>query len=71
MLNLELTRVQKMRLSFLGITPTEKKRLPGWKKEIQFYAFNCPKHGLVENYQHGYMKQLSCPLCNSEVSRAN
>ena len=63
---LQLSTVQRLRLTLMGVTPTEKKQLPGWKHGMQFYAFNCKKHGLVENYPHGYMKKLACPLCTSE-----
>ena len=69
-LKLELSRVQRIRLTLLGVTPTTKKQLPGWNREMQFYAFNCVKHGLVENYPHGYMKKLACPLCITEEQEA-
>jgi hypothetical protein len=60
---LHLTFTQKIRLELLGITPTEKKKLPGWKGELQFYAFKCPVHGIVEDYPHGYRQVLSCRKC--------
>ena len=60
----KLTLTQKIRLEILGITPTEKKKLPGWKGELQFYAFKCPTHGIVEDYPHGYRQVLSCKKCN-------
>ena len=59
----KLTFTQKIRLELLGITPTEKKKLPGWKGELQFYAFKCPVHGIVEDYPHGYRQVLSCKKC--------
>ncbi len=63
--NLHLTFTQKIRLELLGITPTEKKKLPGWKGELQFYAFKCPIHGIVEDYPHGYRQVLRCRKCRT------
>jgi len=60
---LHLTFTQKIRLELLGITPTEKKKLPGWKGELQFYAFKCPVHGIIEDYPHGYRQVLRCRRC--------
>ena len=62
---LQLTFTQKIRLELLGITPTEKKKLPGWKGELQFYAFKCPIHGIVEDYPHGYRQVLRCRKCRT------
>ena len=62
---LPLTLTQKIRLEILGITPTEKKKLPGWKGELQFYAFKCPVHGIVEDYPHGYRKVIRCRKCQT------
>jgi len=63
---IKLTLVQKIRLKLLGITPTKKKKLPGWRGEIQFYAFKCPTHGVVEDYPHGYRKILLCKKCGEQ-----
>ncbi len=62
---LTLSLTQKIRLKLFGITSTEKKALPGWRGEIQFYAFKCPKHGIVEDYPHGYRQVLRCRKCQS------
>jgi hypothetical protein len=61
---IKLTLAQKIRLKLTGITPTEKKKYPGWRGELQFYAFKCPIHGLVEDYPHGYMQTLRCRKCS-------
>jgi hypothetical protein len=61
--HIQLTFTQKIRLELFGITPTEKKKLPGWKGELQFYAFKCPVHGVVEDYPHGYRQILRCKRC--------
>ncbi|TRO55442.1 hypothetical protein E2P71_02675 [Candidatus Bathyarchaeota archaeon] len=58
-----LTFWQKIRLYLLGITPTKRRKLPGWRGELQFYAFKCPTHGIVEDYPHGYGQTLRCREC--------
>ncbi|GAG10014.1 unnamed protein product [marine sediment metagenome] len=40
---------------------------PGWSGSLPFYAFQCPVHGIVENYPHGYSRRLDCPLCQEEA----
>jgi hypothetical protein len=62
----KLTTIQRLRLEILGITPTEKRKLPGWSGELQFYAFKCPEHGIVEDYPHGYRQVLRCRKCRNE-----
>ena len=63
---IKLSLTQKIRLGILGITPTEKKKRPGWRGELQFYAFKCPVHGVVEDYPHGYRQTLRCRECGND-----
>ena len=51
-----LSRIQRLRLKLFQITPTEKKTRPVWRGFLQFYAFECPEHDIVEDYFHGYRK---------------
>ncbi len=62
----KITTIQRLRLEITGITPTERRRLPGWSGELQFYAFKCPIHGIVEDYPHGYRQVLRCRKCAVE-----
>ncbi|TRO51285.1 hypothetical protein E2P71_09320 [Candidatus Bathyarchaeota archaeon] len=61
--SIKLTKIQLISLKLMGITPTSKRKLPGWRGELQFYAFNCPTHGVVEDYPHGYGQTLRCSKC--------
>ena len=54
---------QKIRIAFFGRTALEERKFDGWKGPIMFYAFNCPIHGIVEGYPHGYNGRLICPKC--------
>ena len=55
--------MQKLRIRFFGSVPLELRMRPGWKEPIMFYAFNCPKHGIVEDYPHGHGQRLMCMKC--------
>ena len=59
----EYSFVQRLIISFFGKVQLEERTRPGWKGPIMFYAFNCPIHGIVEDYAHGYNGRLICPKC--------
>jgi hypothetical protein len=61
-----LTLTQRLQLIITGSTPTTTRSRPGWKHELQFYAFKCPIHGLVESYPQGHNQKLRCPKCSDE-----
>lgn len=61
---IKLSLAQRIRLEILGVTPTERRKRPGWRGELQFYAFKCPIHGVVEDYPHGYQQTLRCGKCS-------
>ena len=56
-----LSHIQRLRIKLFQITPTEKKTRPGWRGFLQFYAFECPEHGIVEDYPHGYSQVPRMP----------
>jgi len=62
---LKLSLAQRIQLKVAGSAPTERRSRPGWRGELQFYAFRCPVHGLVENYPQGYGEVLVCPECKA------
>jgi hypothetical protein len=39
----------------------------GWRAPLPFYAFTCPRHGVVLSYPHGYGETLRCPRCLDEA----
>ncbi|MFH2111776.1 MAG: hypothetical protein ABIJ47_11020 [Candidatus Bathyarchaeota archaeon] len=59
-----LSLIQRIQLLIAGSASTEMRRRPGWRGEIQFYAFRCPVHGIVENYPQGHSQTLKCPRCS-------
>ena len=62
---LKLSLAQRLQLKVTGAVPTERRSRHGWRGELQFYAFKCPVHGLVENYPQGYGEVLVCPECKA------
>lgn len=56
--------LQRLELFLTGRAYIGHYKHPGWRHAIPFYAFKCPKHGLVEDYPHGYNERLDCPKCS-------
>ncbi|UCD45009.1 MAG: hypothetical protein JSV27_00410 [Candidatus Bathyarchaeota archaeon] len=55
-----------MKLRLIGQAYFDHRTLPGWKGALPFYAFTCPRHGVVEDYPHGYGQRRDCPMCQRE-----
>jgi len=81
-MEVELTRTQRLKLALFGKVFLEDRTRPTWTGDLPFYAFHCSKHGIVEDYPHGYYnpfkggipvkckdvtQTLSCPLCSEEL----
>ena len=65
---IRLNLLQRIKLMITGTVPTSRRSRPGWTGSLQFYAFKCPVHGLVENYPQGYEKVLRCPYCDNSAT---
>lgn len=39
------------------------------REAIPIFAFNCPDHGIVADYPHGYGQKLRCPQCEAEANK--
>jgi len=57
-----MNALQRLELILTGRTFVGYRNIP---RKTAFYAFKCPIHGIVEDYQHGYKERLDCPLCPS------
>lgn len=60
---------QRIELHLTGRAYIGHRKQPGWKDALPFYIFRCPKHGLVEDYTHGYNDRLDCPECLKERAK--
>ena len=67
--SVKLSPLERIRLLITGAVPTSRRSRPGWSGSLQFYAFRCPVHGLVENYPQGYEKVLRCPYCDENAPK--
>lgn len=63
-LKLMLTPLDVLKIIIFGHVKTAMRIHEGWSGPMQFYAFHCPTHGIVESRTHGYDEYLYCPLCN-------
>jgi len=61
--------LQRLKMLLSGYTYVGHRTEEGWKGPLPFYQFECPVHGLVENYPSGYEQRLECPLCLQEEIR--
>jgi len=61
--------IQRLKLHLTGRAYIGHRKKPGWKEPLPFYKFRCPKHGIVEDYPHGYNERLDCPLCQIQRIR--
>jgi hypothetical protein len=58
---MKLTLRQRIVLRLTGRVYLEHRTRPGWSGALPFYAFRCPRHGIVVDYPHGYSDRLDCP----------
>ena len=47
----------------------EHRKYPGWTGFLPFYRIQCPVHGEIVDYPHGYARRLTCPMCRKEETR--
>jgi len=62
-----MNSLQRLELFLTGRAYVGHRRRPGWTGSLPFFAFKCPKHGIVEDYPHGYNSRLDCPRCRREI----
>ncbi len=65
----ELNLWQRLLVELGFYVQVGERRFPGWSGSLMFYAFKCPKHGLVVDYIHGYDDVPCCPKCVDEKIR--
>ena len=65
-MEVKLTALQRLRLWWDGRVYIGHRTRSGWRGALPFYAFNCPEHGIVVDYPHGFKRRLDCPLCAQE-----
>ena len=53
--------LNRLKMQLSGYVYTGHKSRDGWKGELPHYQFECPVHGLVENYPSGYRAAAGVP----------
>jgi hypothetical protein len=59
--------LDRLKLQLSGHVYVGHRQHADWKEPLPHYAFNCPIHGIVEDYPHGFDQRLQCPLCRQEI----
>ena len=65
-LEMPLSLFKRLALCVFGQVYIGNRTRSGWSGSLPFYAFNCPLHGVVVDYPHGYENRLDCPKCRGE-----
>jgi len=61
-----ISLLNRLKMQLSGYLYVGEKRRDGWRGPLPHYVFECPVHGLVESYPHGYGGRLECPRCVEE-----
>ena len=61
-----ISLLNRLRMQLSGYVYVGERKSDGWRSPLPHYAFECPVHGLVESYPHGYDQRLECPRCVEE-----
>ena len=66
-LKTQLSLWQRLVLKINGHVFLRYEKRQGWKGYLPIYLVKCKKHGLYEDYKHGYREYFICPLCLHEA----
>ena len=61
--------IERLKIQLQGYVYVGDVMKDGWSAPLPHYAFNCPVHGYVLDYPHGYEQRLECPKCREEKRR--
>jgi hypothetical protein len=65
-----ISLLNRLRMQLSGYVYVGERSRDGWRGSLPHYVFECPVHGLVESYPHGYDGRLECPRCVEERATA-
>jgi hypothetical protein len=60
---------QKIQLLIKGYAFLRYEKRKGWRDYLPIYIVKCNKHGLFEDYPHGYNGYFICPKCREEEKK--
>jgi len=62
----KLTLKQSLAVKVRGRAFLRYEKREGWAHPAPIYAAKCDRHGLYEDYPHGWGNELECPICLQE-----
>lgn len=65
-----ISLLNRLKMQLSGYLYVGERSRDGWRGPLPHYVFECPVHGLVESYPHGYEQRLECPRCVEERAAA-
>ena len=63
---LQLSPRQRLALKIRGRALLRYEKRENWVRALPIYVARCDRHGLYEDYPHGWKKELECPECLQE-----
>jgi hypothetical protein len=63
---MKLSLWQKFQLFVSGSCFLRWEKRQDWKDYLPIYLVKCKRHGLFEDYPHGYGEYFICPKCMKE-----
>lgn len=57
----------RLQLATLGYAFLRWEKRPNWLRPLPIYLVRCRKHGLFEDYPHGWDETFICPKCAQEI----
>jgi len=65
-LKVQLSPRQRLALKVQGRALLRYEKRERWVRALPIYVVKCGRHGLYEDYPHGWKKELECPICLRE-----
>jgi len=58
-----MTRWQKIKLAIFGSAFLRMEQRERWIGSVSIYVIRCRKHGIFQDYKHGFYGRFRCPEC--------
>jgi len=56
---------QRIKLAIFGSAFMRMEQRKGWTGRLPVYVVRCRRHGIFEDYKHGFYRRFRCPECQS------
>jgi len=54
---------QRVKLAIFGYVFLQVEQRKGWASGLPIYVVRCRKHGIFQDYKHGFYRRFRCPDC--------